>query len=48
MENNNKHTISKAHLITLNLNSFKMIEALGIKIIALRSHLMALTLYKIS
>jgi hypothetical protein len=29
--------LSKAHLSTLNVNNFKMVEALGLKIIALRS-----------
>jgi hypothetical protein len=28
---------SKAHLTNLNVNNFKMIEAMGLKIIALRS-----------
>jgi hypothetical protein len=31
--------VGKAHLTTLNLNNFKMMEAMGLKIIASRSHL---------
>jgi hypothetical protein len=36
MEHNPKPQFSKAHLTTLNLNNLKMIEAMGLKIIALR------------
>jgi hypothetical protein len=32
-----KLKVSKAHLTILNLNNFKMIEAMGLKIIASRS-----------
>jgi hypothetical protein len=35
--NNPNPKLSKAHLTTLNLNNFKMIEAIGLKIIASRS-----------
>jgi hypothetical protein len=35
MEHNNPNPqLSKAHLTNLNLNNFKMIEAMGLKIIA--------------
>jgi hypothetical protein len=37
MENNPNPLLSKAHLTTLNINKFKMIEATGLKIIASRS-----------
>jgi hypothetical protein len=32
MSNNTKPLLGKAHLTTLNLNNFKMVEAIGIKI----------------
>jgi hypothetical protein len=32
MEHNSNPQFSKAHLATLNLNNFKMIEAMGLKI----------------
>jgi hypothetical protein len=35
--NNPNPLLSKAHLTILNLNNFQMIEAIGLKIIALRS-----------
>jgi hypothetical protein len=35
--NNPKPLLSKAHLTTLNLNNFKIIEAMGLKIIVSRS-----------
>jgi hypothetical protein len=34
MENNPNSQYSKAHPTTLNLNNFKIIEAMGLKIIA--------------
>jgi hypothetical protein len=34
MENNPNSQFIKAHLTTLNLNNFKIIEAMGLKIIA--------------
>jgi hypothetical protein len=38
MEHNNPNPqFSKAHLTTLNLNNFKIVEAMGLKIIALRA-----------
>jgi hypothetical protein len=37
MEHNPKPKFSKAYLTALNLSNFKMIEAVGLKIIALRS-----------
>jgi hypothetical protein len=37
IEHNPKTLLSKAHLTNLNLNNFKMIEAIGLKIIASRS-----------
>jgi hypothetical protein len=38
MEHNNLNSqYSKAHLTNLNLNNFKMIEAVGLKIIVSRS-----------
>jgi hypothetical protein len=40
--------LSKAHLAALNLNHFKMIEAMGLNIIAPRSPQMALSPYQIS
>jgi len=45
--NNPNPQFSKAHLTTLNLSNFKMIEAMGLKIIASRSPWMALLRYKI-
>jgi hypothetical protein len=36
MEHNPNSQFSKAHLTNLNLNNFKRIEAIGLKIIALR------------
>jgi hypothetical protein len=48
MEHNPNPQFSKAHLTTLNLNNFKIIEAMGLKIIASRSPWMALPLYQIS
>jgi hypothetical protein len=35
--NNPNPLLSKAYLTNLNLNHFKMVEAMGLKIIALRS-----------
>jgi hypothetical protein len=35
--NNPNPQFSKAHITTLNLDNFKMIEAMGLKITALRS-----------
>jgi hypothetical protein len=35
-QNNPNPQFSKAHLMNLNLNNFKMVEAMGLKIIALR------------
>jgi hypothetical protein len=37
MEHNSNAHFSKAHLTALNLNNFKMMEAMGLKIIASRS-----------
>jgi hypothetical protein len=37
MEHNPNPLLSKAHLTNLNLNNFKMIEAVGLKIIVSRS-----------
>jgi hypothetical protein len=37
MEHNPNPQFRMAHLTNLNLNNFKMIEAIGLKIIALRS-----------
>jgi hypothetical protein len=38
MEHNNPNPqFSKVHLTTLNLNNFKIVEAMGLKIIALRT-----------
>jgi hypothetical protein len=37
VEHNPNPQFSKAHLKTLNLNNFKMIEFIGLKIIASRS-----------
>jgi hypothetical protein len=48
MECNTNTQFSKAHLTTLKFNNFKMIEAVGLKIIASRSPRMALPLYQIS
>jgi hypothetical protein len=41
-------SLSKAHLTNLNLNNFKMIEAMWLQTIASRSPWMALPLYQIS
>jgi hypothetical protein len=46
--NNPNPQSSKAHLTNLNLNIFKMTDAMGLKIIALRSTSMALPPYQIS
>jgi hypothetical protein len=47
MENKqSKPQFSKAHLTAMNLNNFKMIEAMGLKIIASRSTWMALPPYQ--
>jgi hypothetical protein len=46
--NNPNPQFSKAHKTNMNLNIFKMIEALGLNIIALRSPSIALPSYKIS
>jgi hypothetical protein len=35
--NNPNPPLSKAHLTTLNLNNFKMVEIMGLKVIAVRS-----------
>jgi hypothetical protein len=35
--NNPNPLLSKAHLTDMNINNFKMIEAMGLKIIASRS-----------
>jgi hypothetical protein len=43
-----KPTVNKAHLTNLNLSNFKMIEAMGLKIIASRSSWIALPPYQIS
>jgi hypothetical protein len=48
MEHNPNPQLSKAHLTSLNLNNFKMIEAMALKTIASRSPWMALPPYKIS
>jgi len=45
---NPDYLLISAHLTNLNLNNFKMIEAMGLKIIASRSPWMALPLYQIS
>jgi hypothetical protein len=37
MEHNPNTLLSKAHVTTLNINKLKMIEAMGLKIIASRS-----------
>jgi hypothetical protein len=37
MQHNPNPLLSKAHLTTLNIDTFKMIEALGLKIIASKS-----------
>jgi hypothetical protein len=37
MEHNTNPQFSNAHLTTLNLNNFKVIEAMGLKIIASKS-----------
>jgi hypothetical protein len=46
--NNPNPQFSSAHLTDLDLNNFKTIEAMGLKIIALRSPRMALPPYQIS
>jgi hypothetical protein len=46
--NNPNPLLSKAYLTNLNLNHFKMIEAMGLKIIALRSPSMGSPAYQIS
>jgi hypothetical protein len=38
MEHNPNPQFSKAHLTTLNLNNFKRIESIGLRIIASRFH----------
>jgi hypothetical protein len=49
MEHKNTYPhFSKAHLTNLNLSNFKMIEAMGLKIIASKSPWMALARHKIS
>jgi hypothetical protein len=48
MEHNPNSQFSEAHLTNLNLNNFKMIESMGLKIIASRSPWMALPPYQIS
>jgi hypothetical protein len=48
MEHNLKPLMSNAHLTNLNFINFKIIEAMGLKIIALRSTWMALRPYQIS
>jgi hypothetical protein len=48
MEHNPNPQFSKAHLTNLNLNNLKMIEAMGLKIIASRSPWMTLPTYQIS
>jgi hypothetical protein len=37
MEHNPNPQLSKAHITNLNLNNFKIIETMGLKIIELRS-----------
>jgi hypothetical protein len=46
--NNTNAQFSKAHLTTLKFNNFKIIEAMGLKIIALRSPSITLSPYQIS
>jgi hypothetical protein len=46
--NNLKTLLSKAYLTNSNLNHFKMVEAMGLKIIASRSSSIASPPYKIS
>jgi hypothetical protein len=46
--NNPNPLLSKAHLTTLNLSHFKMVEAMGLKIITSRFPWMALPPYQIS
>jgi hypothetical protein len=48
MEHNLNPQFTKAHLTNLNLNNSKMIEAMGLKIIASMSSWKALPLYQIS
>jgi hypothetical protein len=48
MEHNPNPEFSKAHLTNLNLNNFKVIEAMVLKVIASRSPLMALPTYQIT
>jgi hypothetical protein len=47
MEHNPNPQFSRAHLATLNLNNFKLIEAMGLKINASRPLSMALPPYQI-
>jgi hypothetical protein len=44
--NNKNAQFTKAHVTILKLNNFKMIAAMGLKIIASRSPWMALLLYQ--
>jgi hypothetical protein len=46
--NNPNTLLSKVHLTILNINNFKNIEAMGLKIIASRSPQMAFSPYQIS
>jgi hypothetical protein len=48
MERNPNLLFSKAHLTNLNLNNFKTIEAMGLKIIDSRCSWMALAPYQTS
>jgi hypothetical protein len=48
VHNNRNPFLSKAHLTDLNFNNFKIVEAMGLKIIALRSNWMASPAYQIS
>jgi hypothetical protein len=48
MEHNPDPQFSKAHLTNMNLNNIKMIQAIGLQIIASRSPLMALPPYQTS
>jgi hypothetical protein len=47
MENNPNPHFSKARLTTLNLNNFKIIEAIGLEITASKSSRMILPPYQI-
>jgi hypothetical protein len=47
-KNNTSPLLSKAYLTTLNIDHFKMAEAMGLKIIVSRSSRMASTAYHIS